>query len=72
MKTEVITFRKETVYPCLKRSDTMIVLFTGPNTGICLKNDNKIYNKIGDKIEVCDEDKFTPLSSNEQLILSND
>lgn len=50
----------------------MIVLFTGPNTGICLKNDNKIYNKIGDKIEVCDEDKFTPLSSNEQLILSND
>nr|DAE52013.1 MAG TPA: hypothetical protein [Bacteriophage sp.] len=57
-------------YPCLKRCEDIIVLFTKPLTGICLLAGKKNTDKLGEYKTDWSEFKFCKFIGN--LILRNE
>ena len=61
-------------YPCLKRweDDGFTVLFTGPNTGICVNPGSNDNRKLGDYDEEWSEELTVPLPPGTIVQLQND
>lgn len=65
---------KETSYPCLKKytlnGNTIIVLFSERNVGVCIYDENRINSSVGSRSIIWNEASF--IYFNGKLILEND
>ena len=75
MKSEILMleskYEKKSVYPYLGQYESLIVLFSKKNCGTVMAKDEFGNWEIGEYFRGWDESIFTPLPTEQKVVLSN-